>query len=120
MKQSVIATLFLGIVFFFAQKTETGASLLHPTINYMLVFYLMLSYLIERLMSQGLRNNREKFVQFYMTVTVLRLLLCLVFVGIFLYNGVENPHLFILDFFALYLFYTCFEIWGIYRKLRAN
>jgi len=120
MFRSVVATLLLGIVFFLAKETEAGLRLIHPDVKYMLGFYLAISFVIDQLMTQGFRNKREKFVQFYLAITTIRLVACCLFVGVFLYNGVENVRLFVIDFFVLYLFYTSFEIWGIYRKLRAN
>jgi hypothetical protein len=55
-----------------------------------------------------------------MSVSVARFIVCLLFIGVFLYYKVPDSLLFVANFFALYLFYTFFEIWGIYRKLRAN
>ena len=119
MIRSILATVFLGIVFFLAQQTGYDAWL-HATIWYMLAFYLGISFLIHRLMEFGFRNKREKFVPFYLSTIVARLLLCVIFVGVFFYRGISDPLLFILNFFALYLFYTCFEIYGLYRNLRRD
>jgi hypothetical protein len=119
MLRSFLATLLLGIVFFLAQRQGLNAWL-HPSIWYMLAFFLGLSFLIHRLMEVGFRNNREKFVQFYLSTIVGRLILSLVFIGTFLYIGLPDPITFIGNFFALYLFYTCFEIYGLYRNLRRD
>ncbi|HEV7348712.1 hypothetical protein [Telluribacter sp.] len=119
MLRSILATLLLGIALFLAQKSGQD-TWIHPTIWYMLAFFLGVSFLIHRLMEMGFKNNREKFVQFYLSTIIGRLLLSLIFVGVFLYLGVDNRPAFILDFFALYLFYTGFEIFGLYRNLRRN
>ena len=118
--RSVIATVLIGIVFLIVESTGNAEGLLHPYKWYILAFFFTLSFMIDQLMSQGFRNKREKFVQFYLSVTVVRLILSIIFIGVFLYLGVEDNILFVLNFFVLYLFYTCFEIWGVYRKLRAN
>lgn len=86
----------------------------------MVIFFLSISFLVHRLMDFGFQNNREKFVQFYMVTIVARIILCLVFVGVFLWRGVGGVKLFILDFLALYIFYTAFEIYILSRNLRRG
>lgn len=119
MIRSIIATFALGIVFFIAQKTNHDAWL-HPYIWYILAFFLGISFLIHRLMEFGFKNKRDKFVQFYLSTIIARLLLSIFFIGFFFLIGTENQPLFVIDFFALYLFYTCFEIYGLYSNLRRN
>jgi len=119
MVRSTVATIILGIALFLAQRFHMD-SVIHPHIWYILAFFLGLSFLIHRLMEFGLRNNRQKFVTFYLSTIVGRLILSLVFIGLFLYNGLTNSFLFVLNFFALYLFYTCFEIYGLYCNLRRD
>ncbi|KQS33653.1 hypothetical protein [Dyadobacter sp. Leaf189] len=119
MLRTLLATLILGIALFLV-KHFGGDTLLHPYIWYILIFFLGLSFLGHRLMEIGLRNNREKFVTFYISSIVARIILCLVFIAFFLYQGLSNSFLFIINFFALYLFYTCFEIYGLYCNLRRD
>jgi Na+/H+ antiporter NhaD/arsenite permease-like protein len=119
MIRSLLATVGLGIVFFLAQRTDND-QWLHPYIWYILAFFLGISFLIHRLMEFGFRNKRDKFVPFYISTIVARLILSIVFIGIFFYQGLDDKPLFIIDFFALYLFYTCFEIYGLYSNLRRN
>jgi uncharacterized membrane protein len=119
MLRTLLATLILAIVLFLV-KHFTSDSILHRYIWYILIFFLGLSFLGHRLMEVGLRNNREKFVTFYISSIVTRIILCLIFIGAFLYRGLTDSFLFIINFFALYLFYTCFEIYGLYRNLRRD
>jgi O-antigen/teichoic acid export membrane protein len=119
MLRTFVATLILGIVFFLVQYLGAGA-FLHPKIWYILIFFFGLSFFGHRLMEIGLRNNREKFVTFYIATIVGRMVLCLAFIAAFLYAGLTDSFLFIVNFFALYLFYTCFEIYGLYRNLRRD
>lgn len=119
MIRSLIATFILGIVFFIAQRTNNDAWL-HSHIWYILCFFLGISFLIHRLMEFGFKNKRDKFVQFYLSTIIARLLLSIAFIGFFFFIGIEDKPLFIIDFFALYLFYTCFEIYGLYSNLRRN
>ena len=119
MLRTTIATIILVIALFLAQRFEF-TSFLHPDIWYILAFFFGLSFLIHRLMEFGMRNNREKFVTFYISTIVGRLILSLIFIALFLYRGLTDSFLFIINFFALYLFYTCFEIYGLYCNLRRD
>lgn len=119
MLRTLIFTACLGIVLFAAKYFAVGRYL--PVEKWhILFFYFSLAALQHRLMSYGWANNREKFVQFYMATVVVRLLVCSAFVGIFLYLGVVSQQSFIITFFAFYLCYTCFEIYGMIRNLRRN
>jgi hypothetical protein len=119
MLKAIIATLLIGAVFYFAPYIEI-AHWFHPKFPYQLIFFLFMYLFIYRLIELGMRNNREKLVEFYLGTIVGKLLFSLAFIGIFLYLKVDNVFLFVINFFALYLFYTCFEITGIYRKLRRD
>jgi O-antigen/teichoic acid export membrane protein len=119
MLRTLLASAILGIVFFLAQYFHFD-SFLHPYIWYILIFFFGLSFFAHRLMEFGLRNNREKFVTFYISTIVGRIVLSLVFIALFLYQGLTDSFLFVTNFFALYLFYTCFEIYGLYRNLRRD
>lgn len=119
MLRSLLLTLLLGIAFFSVERFGYGFYV-HPWINYMLLFFLAISFLIHRLMEFGFRNKRGKFVEFYLSTVVARLLLCIAFVAVAFYLGVGNAPVFVANFFALYLFYTVFEIYGLYRTLRRD
>lgn len=119
MVRTILATLVLGIVLFLAQHFHLD-SFIHPYIWYILGFYLGLSFLLHRLMEFGLQDKGKKFVSFYIASIVARIILSLIFIGIFLYRGLTDSFLFVINFFALYLFYTCFEIYGLYRNLRRD
>jgi hypothetical protein len=119
MFRSILATLILGIVLFLAPYMGLN-SYLHPYIWYILAFFLGISFLTHRLMEFGFKNKREKFVPFYISTIVAKLIFSLVFIGLFLYKGLSDSFLFVINFFALYLFYTCFEIYGLYCNLRRD
>ncbi len=119
MLNSFIFSALLGIALFVVRQYGPEGWV-HTGIWYILAFFLGMSVLINRLTEQGFRNNREKFVQFYLSTVVMRLILSCIFIGLFLYAGLENPFLFVINFFVLYLFYTFFEIYFLYRKLRRD
>jgi hypothetical protein len=119
MLRSTLFTLILAIVFFIAERYGS-VTWLHPAWKIMLVFFLSVSFLMHRLMEVGFQNNREKFVPFYMATIVARMILGLVFVGFFLYRGVEQRKVFIVNFLILYICYMGFEIYGLSRNLRRD
>lgn len=119
MLRSILASVVLTIVLFLVQHFHYDAWV-HPYIWYIVAFFVGLSFLIHRLMEYGMKNNREKFVTFYLSTVVGRLILSIIFIAVFLYSGLTNSFLFVINFFALYLFYTCFEIYGLYCNLRRD
>ena len=119
MLRSIVFTIVLGIAFFVADRFGYS-SFVHPQWKVMLLFFLSISLLIHRLMDAGFQNNRANFIPFYMTSTIARFLLSAGFVGFFLFQHVEQRRLFIIEFLVLYIFYTCFEIFGLGRNLRRD
>lgn len=70
------------------------------------------------LVDLGMKNNREKFIQFYLSAVVIRIVLILVFIGFGIFKFKENRNLFVINTIVLYLFFTIFEISIFIRKLR--
>lgn len=119
MLRIALFTSFLAIVFFVAERYSV-TPWLHPDWKLLLVFFVSVSFLTHRLVYTGLQGNREKFVPLYLAATVARFVLGLAFVGFFLFQEIKQRRTFVLDFLALYIIYTGFEIWGFTRKLRQN
>ncbi len=94
------------------------SNLWHSYIWFIVTFYVCLSYFNHILLKLAFSNNRENFVQFFLSTNVVRMILSLVFVGVFANEGIQDLKLFVIDFFVLYLFYTSFEIYILYRKLQ--
>jgi hypothetical protein len=117
MPRIIILSVFVGIIFYFAPQLGISSHI-HPQKWIILAFFFALSYLNHLLMQFGFAKNRENFVQFYLGGITARLILSLIFLGTFAYLGVSDLNLFIINFFVLYLFYTGFEIFDLYRKLR--
>ncbi len=119
MIRTLILTFILIIVFFLA-KYLGFEFLLHPKKWLILGFFVAFSVLFHRVIEFGLREKQKNFIPFYLATVVLRLILCVIFIGVELYLGLQQQELFILNFFVLYLFYTVFEIWNLSRNLRQN
>ncbi len=119
MTKTILATIFMGILFFLDSHFKL-TTLFHPEKWSILLFFFSYAMLFHRLVEHGLDNRREKFVPFYLATVVLRFILSLVFIGGFLYMKVADQNLFIGNFFALYIFFSLFEISNLYRNLRQN
>jgi hypothetical protein len=117
MLRIIILAIVTGILFQFS--SEIGlATYIHPTKWYIWAFYGATAYLSHILMQLGFDNDRKYFVQFYLTTIISRMLLSLTFVGYFIYLDTPNIYIFISNFFVLYLCYTGFEIYDLYRNLQ--
>ncbi|MEA5259420.1 hypothetical protein VB264_16595 [Arcicella aquatica] len=117
MLRIIILTIVLGLVFYFSPQIGLS-QYLHSYKWIILAFFFAVSYLNHLLAQMGFANNREHFVQFYLGGIVTRLILSLIFVGVIAYMGTKDIYIFITNFFVLYLCYTGFEIYGLYRNLR--
>ena len=117
MLRIIILSTVLGLLFFLAPSIGLAAYV-HEKKWFILAFFIFISYLNHRLMQLGFANNRQNFVPFYMASLGFRLILGVTFVGFFIYWKTPNLYLFIVNFFILYLCYTGFEIYDLYRKLR--
>lgn len=91
---------------------------IHSSKWIIVAFFVATSYLHHTLVNLGMRNDRSEFIEFYLISFTIKLILTLLFIGIVLFTGVANRQLFVINFFALYLFLTVFEITNILRKLR--
>ena len=117
MLRIILFTIAIGILFYVAP--EIGLSqYVHAQKWVILSFFFTISYLNHILMQIGFAKNRENFVQYYLGSVTGRLILSLIFIGTFVYLGTADINTFIIDFFVLYLCYTGFEIFGLYRNLR--
>jgi uncharacterized membrane protein len=119
MRDSFLLTALLGIVFFVADRFYKPYWL-HPYWSYLLLFYVMLSILLHRLMSFVKDPKSAQFTIFFMAFTTAKLILSLAFMGVMLYNSVPARKTFVLSFLGLYLVYTGFEIYSLTRKLRRD
>ena len=93
-------------------------SWLHPRKWELLAFWACLTYLNHQLSKFGFANNRDNFVQFFLASVVLRLIFSVLFFAYFFKNQESELLKLIVNFFVLYLLFTGFEIYELYRKLQ--
>lgn len=110
-----VPALLLFVVLFLV-KQSSYQHLLHPQIWYIFLFFILIQFLMVRLADMGF--ERDNFINFYLASTVIRMVMLLIFVGIFLWLFPENRKLFLLTVVVFYLFFTIFEISILLRKLR--
>jgi hypothetical protein len=92
---------------------------LHDKIWIMHVGFFLLTLILHQITSLGLKNKKD-FHVFYFISIALRFIFCIILVFIILKNSPNKPLNFLLNFFALYLIYTSFEIYFLLRNLRAD
>ncbi len=109
----------LGIILWGIQQTNLSVYL-HQNIDYILVFFVFLSYLNKLLFEIGWKNGREKLIHYMMGIQAFRFISSLIFIGIFAFLKINNIYIFVGNFFVLYLFSTNFEIITLLRKLRRD
>ena len=94
------------------------AHLLHPHITFIFAFLAFQSYLTFSIAQIGLKDGKEKFIQFQLINLTIRFILSISFIGFFAYSGTPEIFLFVVNFFVLYLCSANFEIIGLLRNLR--
>jgi hypothetical protein len=113
----VLFTCGLAILIFLI-RTFVAPAWIHAEIWTILGFFAVLSIIGHRLAQRGFQGGQ--FPPFYLAVTALRLLLCVVFVGYFIYLKIDGLPVFVINFFILYLLYLGFEINWLLSNLRGN
>ena len=117
MLRIILLTITFGLLFYFTPKIELS-QYVHAQKWVILSFFFAISYLSHILMQMGFAKNRENFVQYYLGSITGRLVMSLIFIGIYVYSGTPDINTFLINFFVLYLCYTGFEIFGLFSKLR--
>lgn len=64
------------------------------------------------------RANSEMYSQVFLAATTFKILVCLIFMVIFLRKNHVDKLIFVADFFYIYFLNTAFEVYGLLRNLR--
>ncbi len=111
-------SIIAGLIVLFLVSISPLNKFLHPKIWLIFAFFASLDFLVITISNLGLGNNREKFIQFFLTTVVLKFILIMAFTGIVMYLDKENKFVLAVNVFVFYLFFTIFEISTLLRKLR--
>ena len=117
MKQLILFYVGFAVILF-ALHESPWTQVLHPDVAFIFVFLAFQSYLTFSIAQIGLKDGKEKFIQFQMINLTIRFILSLSFIGFFAYSGTPEIFLFVINFFVLYLCSANFEIIGLLRNLR--
>jgi len=96
------------------------AAYLHPSVYYLIGFYMLQSLLLAWAESKFVKGSRQNFVLFVIGSISFRLFTSLVVAVAFLLAVGEQNTLFIISFFALYLLFLGFELFMLMTNLRSN
>jgi hypothetical protein len=114
LKNYIPATLLFVVLFLVKQSSYQH--LLHPQIWYIFIFFAFIDILVVKIAEKGF--EQDNFINFYLAATVIRMVLVLIFMGVFMYIYPDNRKVFVITSFAFYLFFTIFEISVLLRNLR--
>ncbi len=93
---------------------------IHNNIWLIILFYTLLSLGTGTISEKLLRKKKYNSVSVLIGGVVFRLLASLSFVFVMLYLGDENILWFVVNFFAVYLLYLLFDIYGLITNLRLH
>lgn len=93
---------------------------IHNNIWWIILFYALLSLGTGNISEKLLSKKKYNSVTILIGGVVFRLLASLAFVFVILYLGDENILWFVVNFFAVYLLYLLFDIYGLITNLRLH
>ena len=85
-----------------------------------LIFYIVLGLGIGWITQRSVNSSNSAFFRGVMGATGLRMILCVLFLAIYLIISDIKAKEFIVYYLILYLFFTIFEIYQLVSKLRAE
>ncbi|MBS9524212.1 hypothetical protein KI659_09320 [Litoribacter alkaliphilus] len=113
--------LTLGIAALVAIISMLGfEQLLHAKVWNIILFFFFLTLVMVFLTQLILKNGEENFAQVVLGATIFRFFFSLGYILIFLFLGLDNIILFVTNFFAVYLLYLLFDIYGLITNLRPH
>ena len=115
----IFSVILIGATLGLKQVSGTE-SVFHDGLLSIVIFSAFLGLVIAFMAGWGLHNlDAQTRPNLFIAITGIRMIVSLIFVLIVVYNGLENRTLWVVNFFAVYLFYLVFEIYTIMSNLRA-
>jgi len=93
---------------------------LHVRVWNILLFFFFLTLVTGFLSQLILKNGKENFAHVVLGGTIFRFFISLAYILVFLFMGLDNIILFVSNFFAIYLLYLLFDIYGLMANLRPH
>jgi hypothetical protein len=113
----LIFALALALPPYFAQHSSY-ADWLIPKFWLMFFFISGLTFIAVSAIVLVQAKNRDYYTQAFLASTTIKILACLFFIVIFLMKNKVNKHVFLADFFYIYLLNMVFEVYVLLRNLR--
>ena len=118
--ESLIFSVVLALILFGLTHIEGSERFIHPGIWGIMIFSAFLGALVAFIAGWGISTfDEQSRPNIFLGLTVLRMLVSMIFIGIVLFTGIEDRIVWVADFFGVYLFYLVFEIVSILSNLRA-
>jgi Na+/proline symporter len=115
-----LAILSAGVLLLIFLLLQINPSVINPYVWYILGYFIIITIVTHFISSRGIKSDLTELQNYYMGATTIRLLLSAVIIFLYVYYVPQGKGTFIFNFFALYLFYTAFEIKTLLANLRAH
>jgi hypothetical protein len=119
LKRFMIYTLVIWAAFALA-KPYIPEKFLFPNTVFLIVFFFASTAALHYGMLSSARNNNRSIVVFYMLSTAFKLLL---YIAVIIGFALARPAIavaFISNFFVLYVFFTVYEVQGVYHYFKSK
>jgi len=90
-------------------------SLVSPSVVWLIPFFALSTFLLYRVLLKASLEKFNKFTNYFMAATVIKLLLLLTVIAVYLFIRREDAIRFVAAMFVLYLAYTGFEVRWLLR-----
>jgi hypothetical protein len=87
---------------------------------FLLIFFFLLNLLTTAFIHLGINKNKENLAVFYFGAMIFRFFISLMVAFVFIYKGVDEKVMFVINFFVFYLLFLMFEIYSLLTNLRPN
>lgn len=117
MKSSLILIVITSVIIYVVGEVSDFT---HKYVWHVQSFFAILQIISNSIKRFIQQKPEEDFTMLFQGLLVLRFLFTLFFVGIITWLKPENPILFVINFFSLYLCYSVFEFRTLISNLRAK
>ncbi len=114
----LIFTLLLGVIAFALQSVYVDVKILADKFWLIFGFLAGLTFIAYGVADLGIKRNPETGIMAIMGSIAVKMLFSMAFVLIYSIKSKDRGLVFVLDFFSLYLLFSCFEIHCLLRNLR--